>query len=592
MTGKLTPAFVLTLFFFGLGTAQSVSGESFLIFHDGAGLVRTDLRGLNSERLTSDPRDSAARISPNGKSFVFWRGTSLATMATDRSDFRILVPEVAVVKGRHLCWNSDGSKIAFAEGTPGNTKLHIVNADGTGHRIISTLDDFGQPPWCDWTADDREIYISFGQPANAAALEVTICRTNGSGCEQITRSPGSSLSELPVLSGDRNFLFYIQRPGPFAGVRTLVRADLDARNVEPLTDGTTNVVPVRSLGGRLYFVERPPGGTPHLFSFLEDGTDRRQESVRAEGIPQSVDVFIDGEPRGLFFDGFTGDLTNQWLLSGGHQSAPGLTECSFERGPQNNLFCRDLVEDQSALGQVRLEGLVAEGVRLGSEIASIERFPTSGTFAAKVRLLGSVEDFRSHASVKAFFTWGTGNSPQFHMEHDFEVITGNSRVYSQQGWASREELDALQSPRLQTVTHADGGARDIPTGLISLGEFGTEQFTFVVGITCQADCETEAPILRADYSVVTLGGLGVTLGSTETRHSSMISELRAMFNVWWLDPVDQCREPRDRRGPPTSSALPDDAATQALEVEWFLHSPELLDPIEAHELGEELDSEN
>lgn len=567
------------------------AADGFIVFNNGSGLSKTNLEGLEEQALTSDSRDTFARISPDGQRIVFWRGTSLYTMASDGSDQQPLLSNIALRQGRHLCWNADGSRIAFAEGVPGNTKLHTVDADGTDHRIVSTADDFGQSPWCDWTADDRKIYISFGQPANAAALEITVCQTDGSGCRQITHSPGSLLSELPVLSSDRSFLFFVQRQGPFSPPRTLFRAQLDGGDMVALTDGTSRIVPVASFDGRFYFFDEIARRNYQLFSIREDGTDRRRESSRPGGILPSGHIFVGDLGPQVTFDGFDEDLSDRWLISQGNQVAPGVGRCTFERNPQGNVFCGDLVESRPDLGRARLQSVVIDGARLGAEITSRNLFPAEGTFAAKVRLEGPSEPARSHASIKAFFTFDSFGSEQWRMEHDFEILTGDSRLYEQKGWASREQLRALPSPRLSTVTHADGGVSVQPSGLVSLGALGSDVLTLVVNVRCTLNCGLQVPrVLEATYHVVTPDGSVLSLGTTETVHTDFIPTLHALFNVWWLDPADLDGGPGDRRGPPTSNAFPDEAAPQSLDIDWFLHSLERLDPLETHQLGEDLDA--
>lgn len=570
---------------------SGLAADGFIIFNSGSGIVKTDLDGLEEEILTSDSQDTFARISADGSQIVFWRGTSLYTIASDGSDLWMLLSNVAVGQGRHLCWNADGSKIAFAEGPPGNTRLHTVNADGSAHRVISTADDFGQFPWCDWSADDRQIYISFGQSANAAALEITVCATDGSGCRQITNSPGSMLSELPVLSSERDLLFFVTRQSPFSHTRSLIRASLDGSNPQALTDGNSTVIPVASFDGRHYFLDDRLSDGFQLFSMAEDGTDRRQQSVRPGGLPASSHVFVGNSGPNVFFDGFTGNITKHWIISQGRESGPGFGRCTNQRGPQDNLFCGDLTTSQPDLGKVRLEGVVASGIRYGSEITSVNTFPAEGTFAANVRLEGPAENRRSHASVKAFFTFSSiGPDQQWQMEHDFEVITGASKLYEQQGWATRQELAASQSPRLMTVTHADGGVSLQPSGLVSLAALGPEDVTFVVSVRCTLNCGTDAPrIYEAHYQLLTSWGHVVDLGTTETEHHPLATDLRVLFNVWWLEPAGICIEPGDQKGPPTVGTLPGEATTQFLEVRWFLHSRLQLDPLAAYELGNQLD---
>jgi len=269
-----------------------------------------------------------------------------------------------------------------------------------------------------------------------------------------------------------------------------------------------------------------------------------------------------------FFDGFQN--LARWSAAGGDQGA-----CTAARGPQNNIFCSTSDFLQVAGGMVTLRGRVKNRVRRGSEIKLRSPLPAQGTFAARLRVSGPDEGTWGNASIKAFFTYTphtSGANPCSHMEHDFEVLTGSSTLYSK--WS-------LEVPALVNTTHAHEGGTgcppDSPVSRTPLGSLGAQdQFlTFVVTVRCLAEPCTgaEAPY-EARYFAGRDDGQFLETAVTHTTHRLLDDAIYPMFNLWWLDP-----------GSLRNKIARSTTADQVMEVDWFLWSRATLSFEDAHRRG-------
>jgi len=117
-------------------------------------------------------------------------------------------------------WSPDGQYIAFAyyrlrsvdQPIPSGTDLYVINADGSGMRMVAAHDGPGavlQNP--SWTADSSALYVSYQAPRRGAALPTGINRvdvTSG------TRSQVVANAAYPTLSRDGRRLAYMRTQTP------------------------------------------------------------------------------------------------------------------------------------------------------------------------------------------------------------------------------------------------------------------------------------------------------------------------------------------------------------------------------------------
>jgi TolB protein len=89
----------------------------------------------------------------------------------------------------HLVWSQDGRKIAFLR----DEGVHVINADGSGHRKLADEAWFATP---DWSPDGRKIVFVSNRDGSAGCTwqpgcntEIYVMNADGSGQRNLTRNP-------------------------------------------------------------------------------------------------------------------------------------------------------------------------------------------------------------------------------------------------------------------------------------------------------------------------------------------------------------------------------------------------------------------
>jgi Tol biopolymer transport system component len=120
-----------------------------LLWEEGGGfrvMIVESLTGelaLQSETITGDLWDSRPHWSPNGSSLLFTSTENELTRvyAMDRSGALL-----SIAQGRRpeVRWSPDGTAIALVMGDEGECEVFVVNADGSGQRMVA---DGSAPRW-------------------------------------------------------------------------------------------------------------------------------------------------------------------------------------------------------------------------------------------------------------------------------------------------------------------------------------------------------------------------------------------------------------------------------------------------------------
>ena len=102
--------------------------------------------GKNRKLIGTVP-GRAMRLSPDGKSVLYWTGTwtamRLFASRLDGSAARPLNDGSGVVWGSR--WSPDGKRIAFGDkDAQGSLQIFVMNADGSGRRRVTRFDEAGQ----------------------------------------------------------------------------------------------------------------------------------------------------------------------------------------------------------------------------------------------------------------------------------------------------------------------------------------------------------------------------------------------------------------------------------------------------------------
>lgn len=88
-------------------------------------------------------------------------------------------------------WSPDGTRIAFASGTPGQADLYVINVDGSGLRRLTTApgDDLGPA----WSPDGTRIAFS---SARGGRWDLFAVGVDGTGETNLTRTPNVDETEV------------------------------------------------------------------------------------------------------------------------------------------------------------------------------------------------------------------------------------------------------------------------------------------------------------------------------------------------------------------------------------------------------------
>jgi Tol biopolymer transport system component len=164
------------------------SNISRVLFDPVAARVRGAPAAVTSGSRYWDDADAA----PDGRLVLGLRGTALHVGDSLGGVLRA-VPGARA--DRTARWSPDGSRIAFTSARDGGAKTWVVNADGTGARVLSNFGDtavfFPQ-----WSPDGQRIAVIAGIPQGGRTYII-----------DAADSPGTKLETLPLPAGEPELRF-------------------------------------------------------------------------------------------------------------------------------------------------------------------------------------------------------------------------------------------------------------------------------------------------------------------------------------------------------------------------------------------------
>jgi TolB protein len=187
-----------------------------------------------------------------------------------------------------VSWSPDGTQLVAADARAGQDEVYVMNADGTGVRVLTHAGDLG---WVDWSPDGMRIaFVGPGPEGAYQASDIYVMDADGSNVTNLTNSDTVDLD--PNWSPDGSEIAFRSRRDPPAGWTMGDAPDeiyvmaADGSDVRRLTNDTAvDQSPVWSPDGtRIAYTSMEEGET-RVYSFTPDGTDRQR---LLPGIPATV----------------------------------------------------------------------------------------------------------------------------------------------------------------------------------------------------------------------------------------------------------------------------------------------------------------
>ncbi len=159
-------------------------------------------------------------------------------------------------------------QLAFVSSEAGNIQVHIINADGSGQRRLTSPP--GQSTIPVWSPDGRRIVFVRSREDDS---QIYVMNADGTGQQRLTNPPGTST--FPAWSPDGRRIVFVSS---LAGDPQIYIMNADGSGQRRLTGAPgRNTVPVWSPNGRhIAFISTRDRNVPELYVMNADGTGQRR----------------------------------------------------------------------------------------------------------------------------------------------------------------------------------------------------------------------------------------------------------------------------------------------------------------------------
>jgi Tol biopolymer transport system component len=241
-----------------------VSGTQVVVINaDGAG-----------RRVISDAKgNQTPSWSPDGGSILLAGGNfpniMIQAMNADGSSRRIVAPNAAGGFDYDPVWSPDGRSIAFVSGIRGQgPRIHVMNADGTGRRRLTTLSFGEERPM--WSPDGKQIaFQASGELNGVSDANIYVTTVSSGDTRRITNHRRPMLDETPSWFPDgQRLAIQSDRDGTWSTYVIGLDGAVKARLTKPAHYYNPKWSPD---GGSLAF-ESTREGTSAVYTVRIDGT--------------------------------------------------------------------------------------------------------------------------------------------------------------------------------------------------------------------------------------------------------------------------------------------------------------------------------
>lgn len=171
-------------------------GNHFLYKEHNQGLYQANIDTLDRTTINTGIGDWFT-ISPNGKKIVYAAQGKLFVINADGSDDHL----VTTVGGHQLMWSTDSTNIIYCACSPTETKIGLVNIDGTGQRTI--MKDALGAGWL-----NESTFLFMKQAGSVRDFSISQIDADGSNEIELVR-PGKNMPWSIALSPDQKMMAFL-----------------------------------------------------------------------------------------------------------------------------------------------------------------------------------------------------------------------------------------------------------------------------------------------------------------------------------------------------------------------------------------------
>lgn len=237
----------------------------------------TSVAGLGNEGLCITAPDGTAVLeyfnpglniqgvvwSPNGTQIAFsgYNGASFQVYVIN-ADGTGLKKLTSLDDAGNPAWSPDGTQITFTGDTGASSQIYVINADGTGQKKLTSLSDAFFPAW-----SPGGTQIAFTGDTGGPD-QVYVVNTDGTGLKRLT-----SLSEasFPVWSPNGRQIAF---NGETGGAFQVHVVNADGTGLKKLTSFAGAFWPVWSPNGSRIAFEASKGGDSEIYLMDADGSNQ------------------------------------------------------------------------------------------------------------------------------------------------------------------------------------------------------------------------------------------------------------------------------------------------------------------------------